>query len=161
MIKLTLNRLKACRHFTAKGIRTNVTLCFSANRALLAAKAGATYVSPFIGRLDELNIDGMELIRDIRQIFHNCDCQTQILAVSIRSGNHVSEEILAGADGSTIPAAVIKGLASHALTDKGWTSSQGIGPPLASRFCDQRAPGSLSWVLARRRPVMRARCVHR
>lgn len=118
-LPLTLDGLKACRHFTAKGIRTNVTLCFSANQALLAAKAGATYVSPFVGRLDDLNIDGMALIRDIRLIFDNYDFQTRILAASIRSGNHVREAALAGADVATIPASVIKGLAGHALTDKG------------------------------------------
>lgn len=118
-LPLTLDGLKACRHFTAKGIKTNVTLCFSANQALLAAKAGAIYVSPFIGRLDDLNIDGIELIRDIRVIFDNYGFETQILAASIRSANHVKEAALAGADVATSPASVIKGLASHALTDKG------------------------------------------
>ncbi len=118
-LPLTLDGLKACRHFTAKGIKTNVTLCFSANQALLAAKAGATYISPFVGRLDDLNIDGMELIREIRAIYDNYGFTTEILAASIRSANHVKEAAIAGADVSTIPPGVIKGLASHALTDKG------------------------------------------
>ncbi|AFL50444.1 transaldolase [Sinorhizobium fredii] len=118
-LPLTLDGLKACRHFSQKGIRTNVTLCFSANQALLAAKAGATYISPFVGRLDDINTDGMELIRDIRQIYDNYNFETQILAASIRSANHVKDAALAGADVATIPANVIKGLANHVLTDKG------------------------------------------
>nr|WP_244562569.1 fructose-6-phosphate aldolase [Ensifer aridi] len=118
-LPLTLDGLKACRHFSQSGVRTNVTLCFSANQALLAAKAGATYISPFIGRLDDINIDGIELIRDIRQIYDNYDFETQILAASIRSANHVKDAALAGADVATIPANVIKGLANHVLTDKG------------------------------------------
>lgn len=118
-LPLTLNGLKACRHFAANGIRTNVTLCFSASQALLAAKAGATYVSPFLGRLDDINIDGMQLIRDIRQIYNNYRFETQILAASIRNANHVKDAALAGADVATVPAAVIKGLAAHVLTDKG------------------------------------------
>lgn len=118
-LPLTLDGLKACRHFTAQGIRTNVTLCFSANQALLAAKAGASYISPFIGRLDDINLDGMELIRDIRTIYDNYGFQTEILAASIRSANHVTEAALAGADVATIPAPLIKTLAAHVLTDKG------------------------------------------
>lgn len=118
-LPLTLDGLKACRHFTAKGVKTNVTLCFSANQALLAAKAGATFISPFVGRLDDLNLDGMALIRDIRTIYDNFGYGTNILAASIRSANHVKEAALAGADVATIPAAVIKGLVSHTLTDKG------------------------------------------
>lgn len=118
-LPLTLDGLKACRHFTDKGIRTNVTLCFSANQALLAAKAGASFISPFIGRLDDINIDGMELIRDIREIYDNFGFGTEILAASIRSANHVKDAALAGADVATIPAKVIKGLAAHPLTDKG------------------------------------------
>ena len=118
-LPLTLDGLKACRHFTGKGIKTNVTLCFSATQALLAAKAGATYVSPFIGRLDDLNLDGMQLIREIRVIFDNYGYQTNILAASVRNANHVKEAAIAGADVATVPAGVIKGLASHALTDKG------------------------------------------
>ncbi|MBW4983256.1 fructose-6-phosphate aldolase [Mameliella sp. CS4] len=118
-LPLTLDGLKACRHFSGKGIKTNVTLCFAANQALLAAKAGATYISPFVGRLDDLNIDGMELIHEIRTIFDNYGFTTEILAASIRSANHVKEAAIAGADVATIPPGVIKGLAAHALTDKG------------------------------------------
>jgi transaldolase len=98
----------------------NVTLCFSANQALLAAKAGATFVSPFIGRLDDTGIDGMELIREIRQIFDNYDAiETEILAASIRTANHVKLAALAGADIATIPPAVLGALVQHPLTDKG------------------------------------------
>ncbi|OUD09588.1 fructose-6-phosphate aldolase [Marivivens niveibacter] len=118
-LPLTLDGLKACRYFTNKGIKTNVTLCFTANQALLAAKAGATYISPFVGRLDDINIDGMDLIRDIRAIYDNYGFETEILAASIRSANHVKEAAIAGADVSTIPPSVIKGLAKHVLTDKG------------------------------------------
>lgn len=118
-LPLTLDGLKACRHFANKGIKTNVTLCFSANQALLAAKAGATFISPFIGRLDDLNIDGMELIEEIRAIYDNFGFETEILAASIRSANHVKECAIAGADVATIPPGVIKGLANHTLTDKG------------------------------------------
>jgi len=118
-LPLTLAGLKACRYFAQKGIKTNVTLCFTANQALLAAKAGATYISPFLGRLDDINIDGMDLIRDIREIYDNYGFETQILAASIRSANHVKDAALAGADVATIPPNVIKGLANHVLTDKG------------------------------------------
>jgi transaldolase len=118
-LPLTLNGLKACRHFTERGKKTNVTLCFSPNQALLAAKAGATYISPFLGRLDDIHLDGVQLIRDIRRIYDNYDFKTKILAASVRSGNHVKEVALAGADVATIPAAVIKGLAIHVLTDRG------------------------------------------
>ena len=118
-LPLSLDGLKACRTLTDQGIKTNVTLCFAANQALLAAKAGATYISPFIGRLDDLNIDGMDLIREIREIYDNYDFKTEVLAASIRSANHVKEAALAGADVATIPPSVIKSLANHALTDKG------------------------------------------
>ena len=118
-LPLTLNGLKACRRMRAAGIRTNVTLCFSANQALLAAKAGASYISPFLGRLDDINLDGMELIREIRAIYDNYDFDTEILAASIRTGNHVKEAAIAGADVATIPPAVIRGLARHVLTDNG------------------------------------------
>lgn len=118
-LPLTLDGLKACRHFTDKGIRTNVTLCFSVNQALLAAKVGATYISPFIGRLDDINMDGMELIRDIRVVYDNYGFETNILAASIRTPNHVSEAALAGADVATMPPGVIKALAKHPLTDAG------------------------------------------
>ncbi|HYN39995.1 MAG TPA: fructose-6-phosphate aldolase [Rhodospirillales bacterium] len=118
-LPLTMQGLRACRRFTDDGVKTNVTLCFTANQALLAAKAGATYVSPFVGRLDDLNIDGMELIRDIRVIFDNYGYGTEILAASIRTANHVKEAALAGADVATIPTAVIRKLADHPLTERG------------------------------------------
>lgn len=118
-LPLTLEGLKACQHFKAQGVQTNVTLCFSVNQALLAAKAGATYVSPFLGRLDDLNIDGMDLIHGIRTVYDNYNFPTQILAASIRSANHVKDAAIAGADVATIPPGVIKGLVKHVLTDKG------------------------------------------
>jgi len=118
-VPLTWDGLKACKHFSDNGIKTNVTLCFSANQALLAAKVGATYISPFIGRLDDTNIDGMQLIEDIRVIYDNYAYATEILAASIRSANHVSDAALAGADVATIPPSVIRTLAKHPLTDKG------------------------------------------
>ncbi len=118
-LPLTLNGLKAAKYFKEKGIKTNVTLCFSANQALLAAKAGATYISPFIGRLDDINIDGLELIENIRQIYDNYGFETEILAASIRTPNHVTEVALAGADVATIPPDVIKKLVNHPLTNAG------------------------------------------
>jgi len=118
-LPLTLAGLKACKALTGEGYKTNVTLCFSANHALLAAKAGATYISPFIGRLDDLNVEGMDLIGDIRTIYDNYDFETQILAASIRSANHMKEAALLGADVATAPPAVIKAMANHVLTDKG------------------------------------------
>ncbi|MEF2072098.1 fructose-6-phosphate aldolase [Consotaella aegiceratis] len=118
-LPLTLDGLKACKSLTSDGYKTNVTLCFSANQALLAAKAGATYVSPFIGRLDDINLEGMELIADIRRIYDNYDFETQILAASIRTANHVREAALIGADVATVPPSTLKGLVKHPLTDKG------------------------------------------
>ena len=118
-LPLTLPGLKACRAFAGKGVKTNVTLCFSPNQALLAAKAGATYVSPFLGRLDDIHLDGVQLIRDIRKIFDNYQFKTQILSASVRTPNHVKEVALAGSDVATIPASVIKNLVNHVLTDKG------------------------------------------
>ncbi len=118
-LPLTLDGLKACRALTSDGHQTNVTLCFSANQALLAAKAGATFISPFIGRLDDIAIDGMDLIREIRQIYDNYGFETEILAASIRTVNHVREAALIGADVATIPASTIKALVKHPLTDKG------------------------------------------
>jgi transaldolase len=118
-LPLTLNGLKATKHFADVGIKTNVTLCFSANQALLAAKAGATYISPFLGRLDDINLDGVELIENIRIIYDNYAFETEILAASIRSPNHVTQVALAGADVATIPPAVIRKLADHPLTNAG------------------------------------------
>ncbi|WP_170546781.1 fructose-6-phosphate aldolase [Ruegeria arenilitoris] len=118
-LPLTLDGLRACAHFKTEGISTNVTLCFSANQALLAAKAGATYISPFIGRLDDINLDGVDLIRDIRSIFNNYDIETEIIAASIRSPNHITEAALAGSDIATIPPSVIRKLVTHPLTDAG------------------------------------------
>ncbi|MCP1170485.1 fructose-6-phosphate aldolase [Limimaricola litoreus] len=118
-VPLTWDGLKACKVLSDEGRMVNVTLCFSANQALLAAKAGATFISPFIGRLDDLNLDGMELIADIREIYDNYGFETQILAASIRSANHMSEAAKIGADVATAPAAVIKAMANHVLTDKG------------------------------------------
>ena len=118
-LPLTWDGLKACKTLTGEGTMVNVTLCFSANQALLAAKAGATFISPFIGRLDDINLDGMELISDIRQIYDNYLFDTEILAASIRTANHVKESALAGADVATMPPNVIRSLATHPLTDKG------------------------------------------
>ncbi len=118
-VPLTWDGLKACRALRQAGHKVNVTLCFSANQALLAAKAGATFISPFIGRLDDINLEGMELIEDIRTIYDNYDYDTQILAASIRSPNHVKQAAMAGADVATVPAAVLKSLVKHPLTDKG------------------------------------------
>ncbi|MEZ5998809.1 MAG: fructose-6-phosphate aldolase [Hyphomonas sp.] len=118
-LPLTWDGLKACKTLTGEGTMVNVTLCFSANQALLAAKAGATFISPFIGRLDDINLDGMELISDIRTIYDNYLFDTEILAASIRSANHVKDSALAGADVATMPPSVIKTLANHPLTDKG------------------------------------------
>jgi len=118
-LPLTMDGLKACKKLTSEGHKTNVTLCFSANQALLAAKAGATYISPFIGRLDDMGIDGMELIEEIRLIYDNYDFETQILAASIRTVNHVKDSALAGADVATIPPSTLKALVKHPLTDKG------------------------------------------
>lgn len=118
-VPLTWDGLRACKALTGAGHMVNVTLCFSATQALLAAKAGATFVSPFIGRLDDIGLDGMELIADIRQIFDNYNFQTQILAASIRSVNHVATAAKLGADVATIPPGVVRKLADHPLTDKG------------------------------------------
>jgi transaldolase len=118
-VPLTWDGLKTCKVLSGEGFMVNVTLCFSANQALLAAKAGATFISPFIGRLDDINIDGLDLIADIRTIYDNYGFETQILAASIRSANHMSECAKIGADVATAPAAVIKAMANHVLTDKG------------------------------------------
>ena len=118
-VPLTWDGLKACRTLSMEGKMVNVTLCFSANQALLAAKAGATFISPFIGRLDDINLDGMDLIADIRTIYDNYGFDTEILAASIRTVNHVTESAKIGADVITAPPEVLKKLATHPLTDKG------------------------------------------
>jgi transaldolase len=119
-VPLTWDGLKACRRFADEGRMVNVTLCFTANQALLAAKAGATFISPFVGRLDDIGLDGMELIEEIRAIYDNYPAlTTQILAASIRTANHVKLAALAGADVATVPPAVLKSLVKHPLTDKG------------------------------------------
>jgi transaldolase len=118
-VPLTMDGLKACKALTSSGRMVNVTLCFSANQALLAAKAGATFISPFIGRLDDMGIDGMELIAEIRTIYDNYDFDTEILAASIRTVNHVKQAALIGADVVTVPPSVLKALVKHPLTDKG------------------------------------------
>ena len=113
------NGIKACKYFSDKGIRTNVTLVFSAGQALLAAKAGATYVSPFLGRLDDISTDGMHLISEIRQIYDNYGYETEILAASIRHTMHVIDCAKIGADVMTGPLSSITGLLKHPLTDIG------------------------------------------
>ena len=118
-VPLTFDGLKTCKALTGDGSMVNVTLCFSANQALLAAKAGATFVSPFIGRHDDNGFDGLDLIRDMRLIYDNYGYETEILAASIRHGIHVLECARIGADVITAPPAVIKGLVKHVLTDKG------------------------------------------
>ena len=118
-LPLTMDGLKACSVLSREGTPTNVTLCFSPNQALLAAKCGATYISPFIGRLDDLSLDGMELIEDIRTIYDNYGFETEILAASIRNVNHVKDCALVGADVITAPPNVVKSLSNHVLTDKG------------------------------------------
>jgi len=121
-VPLTSDGLKACRALTLDGRMVNVTLCFSANQALLAAKAGATFISPFIGRIDDTGTDGMELIAEIRTIYDNYDFSTEILAASIRTVNHVKQSALIGADVATVPPAILKALVKHPMTDKGLES---------------------------------------
>ena len=111
--------IKACKYFSDKGIRTNVTLVFSAGQALLAAKAGATYVSPFLGRLDDISTDGLHLIAEIRQIYDNYGFKTQILSASVRTTMHVINCAKIGSDVMTGPLSAIKGLLKHPLTDSG------------------------------------------
>ncbi len=119
-VPLTWDGLKACKTLTGEGTMVNVTLCFSATQALLAAKAGATFVSPFIGRLDDQGVEGMDLISEIRTIYENyASLTTEILAASIRTVNHVKQAALIGADVATIPPAILKALVKHPLTDKG------------------------------------------
>ena len=118
-VPLTIDGLKACKALSGDGTMVNVTLCFSPNQALLAAKAGAHFISPFIGRLDDIHLDGLDLIAEIRQIYDNYDYDTNILAASIRTANHIKECALLGADYATAPPAVLKSLVKHPLTDKG------------------------------------------
>ncbi len=119
-VPLTWDGLKACRTLTGEGTMVNVTLCFSATQALLAAKAGATFVSPFIGRLDDIGLDGMQLIQEIKAIYDNYpDLTTDILAASIRTVNHVKDAAMVGADVATVPPSILKALVKHPLTDKG------------------------------------------
>jgi transaldolase len=118
-VPLTLDGLKTCKALTGESTQVNVTLCFSANQALLAAKAGATFISPFVGRLDDIGQDGMDLIRDIRLIYDNYAFDTQILVASVRHPVHVLESARIGADVMTAPPAVIRQLFKHPLTDKG------------------------------------------
>jgi transaldolase len=118
-IPMTVDGMRAVKSLTGKGIRTNVTLCFSANQALLAAKAGATYISPFVGRLDDISQDGMALIADICQIYKNYGFKTQVLVASIRNPIHLLQSAKLGADVATIPLSVIQQLAQHPLTDAG------------------------------------------
>lgn len=118
-LPMTKEGIKACKYFSSKGIKTNVTLVFSAGQALLAAKAGATYVSPFIGRLDDISTDGLVLIEEIRQIYDNYGYETQILAASVRHTMHIVNCAKIGADVMTGPLSAILGLLKHPLTDNG------------------------------------------
>jgi transaldolase len=118
-VPMTWAGLRVCRHLADAGTKVNVTLCFSANQALLAAKAGAAFVSPFIGRLDDINLEGMDLIQDIRTLFDNYEFDTQILAASIRNANHMKDAALIGADVATAPPKVIHDMIRHPLTDAG------------------------------------------
>lgn len=118
-LPLTIDGLTACKALSDEGVMTNVTLCFSANQALLAAKAGASFISPFIGRLDDVGFDGMILIEDIKMIYDNYAFATEILVASVRHPVHVLQAAKLGADVATMPPAVIRALANHPLTDKG------------------------------------------
>jgi transaldolase len=118
-VPLTFDGLKACKALREQGRMVNVTLCFSATQALLAAKAGASFISPFIGRIDDMAADGMEVISEIRTIYDNYDFKTEILAASIRTVNHVKQAAMIGADVATVPPATLKALVKHPLTDKG------------------------------------------
>jgi transaldolase len=121
-VPLTIDGLKACKSLSSDGTMVNVTLCFSANQALLAAKAGASFISPFVGRLDDISQPGIELIADIRLIYDNYDFPTEILVASVRNPIHVLEAAKIGADVMTAPTAVIRQLFKHPLTDNGMTA---------------------------------------
>lgn len=118
-IPMTTEGLKACKVLSAEGIKTNLTLIFSANQALLAARAGATYVSPFLGRLDDINVRGVDLIKEIAEIFRVSNIKTQIIAASVRNPVHVTDCALAGADIATVPYKVIETMTHHPLTSAG------------------------------------------
>ena len=118
-VPLTEAGLQACRSLRAGGIRVNVTLCFSTTQALLAAKAGATYISPFVGRLDDIGHDGMDIVRDIRHVYDEYGLETEILAASLRHPRHVLEAMLIGADCATLPSKVLYQCMKHPLTDRG------------------------------------------
>jgi transaldolase len=118
-LPMTLAGLEACRYLTNKGVKTNVTLIFTVNQALLAARAGATYVSPFLGRLDDISEDGVQLVVKIAELFRIHNLDTQIIAASVRHPDHVTRVALAGAHIATIPFKVIEQLSSHPLTDQG------------------------------------------
>ena len=118
-IPMTVEGLKAVKVLSAEGIKTNVTLIFTANQALLAARAGATYVSPFLGRLDDINVRGVDLIREIADIFAVAGIETEIIAASVRNPIHVTDCALAGADIATVPYKVLEAMTKHPLTDAG------------------------------------------
>lgn len=118
-LPMTWDGVRACRYFADNDIKVNMTLCFSVNQAMLAAKSGATYISPFIGRLDDIGEDGMELIHKIRLMYDNYGFDTQILAASIRNMDHIEDAALAGADVATIPPKIMQNLVKHHLTDAG------------------------------------------
>ena len=118
-LPMTWNGLKVCRDLANSGVKVNMTLCFTANQAILAAKAGAEFVSPFVGRLDDIKIDGVGLIKEIRTIYDNYSFRTKILAASIRSLEHIKNCAIAGAEAVTAPPAILRELVSHPLTDKG------------------------------------------
>jgi len=118
-VPLTLDGLKACKAIRSEGRQVNVTLCFSANQALLAAKAGASFISPFVGRIDDTGSDGMDLIAEIKQIYENYDFATEILVASVRTVNHVKQAAMIGAHVVTAPPATLRALVKHPLTDKG------------------------------------------
>ena len=131
--------LPVVRRLAGEGIRVNVTLCFSATQCLIAAKAGASYVSPFLGRLDDVGHDGMDVIRETRVIFDNYDIETQILAASIRHPRHVTEAAMIGADVATMPTEVLKKLLLHPLTDRGLDQFLNDWAKIASRAKVERA----------------------
>ena len=118
-VPLTRDGIKACKALSSEGIKVNVTLCFSPSQALLAAKVGATYISPFVGRLDDISVPGMEMVRDIVDIYRNYEFKTEVLVASTRSPMHIVEAAKMGADICTCPPAVIDSLFNHPLTENG------------------------------------------